>query len=142
MTPRHTVVLDWDGTLVPAMWPERPTEFMPGAIEACRKMHDAGISLLVQSARLNPYNPWTSQRRPPGEVESETRWMRQMLDDAGLTYVRIWTLPGKASGDLYVDDKGVRYTGRPGSWKAVTEQVFALLGEPVFPEFDMEVAQA
>lgn len=144
MTPRHTVVLDWDGTLVPGMWPDRPAEFMPGAITACRAMHDAGFSLLVQSARLNPYNPFTSQQRPAGEVESELRWMRDMLDEAGLPYVRIWSLPGKASGSLYVDDKAVRYTGRPGSWKAVTEKVFALLGaeEPNFPEFDFSLEAA
>ncbi len=141
-TPRHTVVLDWDGTLVPAMWPERPTEFMPGAVEACRKMHEAGFSLLVQSARLNPYDPWTSRERPASVVAEEAAWMRHMLDEAGLTYVRIWLLPGKASGSLYVDDKAVRYTGRPRSWRAVTEKVFALLGaeEPVFPEFDLEAA--
>lgn len=144
MTARHTVVLDFDGTLVPAVWPGRPTEFMPGAVDACRKMHAAGFSLLVASARLNPYDPHTSRRRPDAVVRSELEWMRDMLDEAGLTFVRIWTLEGKASGSVYVDDKAVRYTGRPGSWKAVTEKVFALLGaeEPAFPEFDMERAVA
>ena len=69
------------------MWPERPTEFMPGAVEACFAMHRAGFRLLVASARLNPYNPWTSQQRPAAEVEGDLQWMRSMLDSAGLTFV-------------------------------------------------------
>lgn len=139
-TAVHTVVLDFDGTLVPAVWPERPTEFMPGAVEACFAMHRAGLHLLVATARLNPYNPWTNQRRPDAEIESDYRYIRDLLDSAGLTFVDIWKLPGKASGSLYVDDKAVRYTGRKGSWRATTEKVLALLGkeDPTFPAFNQE----
>ena len=140
-TPRHTIVLDWDGTLVPAEWPGQPTEFMPGAIEACFAMHREGYALLVESARLNPYDPWTSLERPAAAVEAEAQYMRATLDSKGLTFVGIWRLHGKASGSVRVDDKAIRYTGRPGSWRAVTEKVFALLGaeEPPFPAFNMEV---
>jgi hypothetical protein len=142
MTPTHTVILDWDGTMVPAMWPERPTEFMPGAVQAAFLMHRAGFHLVVETARLNPYDPFTSRPRPPALIEAEARYIRDLLDEKGLTFVEIWRLPGKASGSVRVDDRAVRYTGRPGSWRAVTEKVFALLGkeEPVFPVFDQEVA--
>jgi hypothetical protein len=140
---KHTVVLDWDGTMVSALWPERPTTFMPGAVQACFAMHRAGIHLLLASARLNPYDPFTSRARPASIVEEEARYIRDMLDNAGLTFIDIWRLPGKASGSLYVDDKAIRYTGRPRSWYAVTEKVFALLGEeePSFPVFRQEVAE-
>lgn len=142
-TPRHTVVLDWDGTLVPAQWPERPTTFMPGAIPALQAMHKAGYKLLVFSARLSPFDPFTSRRRDPSVLASEYQYVRDMLDRAGLAYVDIWRQEGKPGGSIYVDDKAVRYTGRPGSWRAVTEKIFALLGaeEPFFPEFNQEVAE-
>lgn len=139
--PRHTVVLDWDGTLVPAEWPGQPTELMPGALQSMFAMHRSGLALIVNSARLNPYDPFTSLERPPALVEAERRYIRDVLDSKGLPFINIWTLPGKPSGSLYVDDKAVRYTGRPGSWRAVTEKVFAILGkeEPVFPAFNLEV---
>jgi hypothetical protein len=144
VTKRHTIVLDWDGTLVPSRWPEQPTEFMPGAIEAVRRFHAAGHKLLVASARLSPWDPLTSLPASPASVAREKQYIRSTLDGAGLTYVDIWDLPGKPSGSVYVDDKAERYNGRPGSWKAVADKVLLRLNDeaPVFPEFDLEVATA
>lgn len=142
-TPRHTVILDWDGTLVPAEWPAQPTEFMPGAVEAVFRLHRAGLRLIVHSARLNPYDPWTSRQRPAAEVEAEAQYIRNTLDAKGLTFVDIWRLQGKPSGSAYVDDKAYRYTGRPGSWRAVTEKLLVTLTDDtaIFPAFDMEEAK-
>lgn len=142
MTAQHTVILDWDGTLVPAVWPEQPTEFMPGAVEAVFRLHRAGLRLMVHSARTNPYDPWTSMARPAHLVEMEFRYIRDTLDAKGLTFVDIWRLPGKPSGSAYVDDKAYRYTGRPGSWQAVTEKLLVTLTDDtaIFPPFDQEAA--
>ena len=67
-TPVHTVIVDWDGTAVPAQWPERPTEFMPGFVENMRRLHREGVKITINSARYNPYDPWTRQRREPAHV--------------------------------------------------------------------------
>ena len=137
---RHTVVLDWDGTLVPSAWPEQPSEFMPGAVEAVFRLHQAGFKLMVHSARMNPYDPWTSRQLDPAKVAREKQYIRGTLDAKGLTFVDIWDKPGKPSGSAYVDDKGYRYTGTNGAWKAMANKlILALDGEaPLFPAFDME----
>lgn len=140
----RTIVLDWDGTMVPNSWPEQPTEFMPGAVEAVKRLYATGrFHMRVSSARLNPYDPYTFQRRHSSIVESETQYIRDMLDSAGLTFVDIWTLDGKTPGDLYIDDKGERYSGRPSAWTTLAEKILARWpegDENEFPVFDMDVA--
>jgi hypothetical protein len=136
-TAVHTAILDWDGTLVPAQWPERPTTWMPGAVANVRRLHAAGIKLVVFSARLSPWDPFTSQRRDPGHVASEIQYVRAMLDNAGLTFVDIWTKEGKPGGSVYVDDKAERYGGNKRSWDIVTDKILARLGkeDALFPAF-------
>lgn len=140
-TPAHTAIIDWDGTAVPSVWPGHAEEFMPGFEEAMRALHKAGVKLTIFSARLSPWDPWTGKRRPAHVVATETQIIRDMLDRAGLTFVRIWTREGKPGGSVYVDDKGLRYGGRPNSWAAVTEQILTRLGkeDAIFPDFE-EVA--
>lgn len=142
MKKGHNIVLDWDGTLVPSMWPGQPTEFMPGAVQALFALHRAGHQLIVHSARLTPFDPVTSRPRDAGIVKQEVDYVRRTLDDKGLTFVRIWTLPGKPPGSAYVDDKAYRYTGRPRSWAAMQEKLLVALGgeEAQFPHFNLEVA--
>lgn len=137
--PRFTAIVDWDGTAVPSAWPEQPTEFMPGFVENMRRLHLAGWKITIASARISPYDPWTKQRRPVEHVEAEIRYIRSMLDNAGLTFIDIWTLEGKPGGDVYIDDKAERYTGRPGSWDAVINRVLirAEGKAPIFPAFEV-----
>lgn len=141
-TPVHTAVIDWDGTAVPSMWPEQPTEFMPGFVKNMKRLHKAGIRLMIFSARLSPFDPWTGQRRDPSIVFAEIQYVRDMLDRHGLGFIDIWTKEGKPGGSVYIDDKAERYGGRPGSWDKVTDKVLLRLGkeDAVFPAFDMEVA--
>lgn len=141
MSNVHTVVLDLDGTLVENAWPEIG-DWMPGAIAACQRLHAAGIRLVVFSARLSPYDPFSNAARDPALVAGEVQKVRAMLDDAGLTYIDIWTLPGKPGGSVYVDDKAERYTGTPRAWDRLTERILVRLGkeEAIFPAFDQEVA--
>lgn len=131
----HTVIVDWDGTAVPSCWPGQPKEFMPGFEKNMHRLHEAGIRLLVQSARLNPYDPYTGFERDPAIVAGEVAYMRSLLDSHGLTFIDIWTRPGKASGDVYVDDKGERYGGRSRSWDKVTDKILMRLADetPQFP---------
>lgn len=141
-TPVHTAVIDWDGTAVPAAWPERPTEFMPGFERNMRRLHDAGWKLVIFSARLSPWDPFTFRRRDPAFVAEEVNYVRAMLDAAGLTFIDIWTKEGKPGGSVYVDDKAERYTGTVRAWDRVTDKIMLRAGqEPAyFPAFDQEVA--
>ena len=134
-TPVHTGIIDWDGTAVPALWPERPTEFMPGFVKNMKRMHRAGIRLIISSARLSPWDPWTGQRRDQEHVMGEVQYIRDLLDRNGLGFIDIWLKEGKPGGSFYVDDKCERYPGRPGSWDKVTDRILLRLGkeEAVFP---------
>ena len=138
----HTIIVDWDGTAVPQQWPDRATTFMPGFVEAMEEFHRAGFKLVIASARLSPIDPFTGKERAQAYVHGEVAWMRHMLDEAGLTYVHIWTKPGKPGGSIYIDDRAERYGGRPGSWRAMTEKVLTRLGkeEALFPYVHEEVA--
>jgi hypothetical protein len=135
-TPTHVAVIDWDGTAVPAVWPERATEFMPGFVKNMRRLNKAGVQIIIHSARLNPYDAWTRELRDPAYLAEETQYIRDMLDRAGLGFIGIYTRPGKPGGSVYVDDKAERYSGRPGSWDKVTDKILLRLGkeEAVFPK--------
>lgn len=141
-TPVHTAVIDWDGTAVPAMWPQRPSEFMPGFVDAMKTLHRAGSKLVIFSARLSPYDPWTSERRPPEVVANEVQYIRELLDRHGLTFVDIWTKEGKPSGSVYVDDKAERYNGCKRCWDKVTAKILMRLSSeaPTFPAFNQEAS--
>jgi hypothetical protein len=114
---------------------------MPGAVEAMRSLHEAGCQLIINTLRLNPFNPVTSQLREPVDMVNEEFNIRSFLDTAGLTFVSIWTLPGKVPADLFIDDRGMYYPGTPRSWAAITKKVIARADkEAEFPHFDLEVA--
>jgi hypothetical protein len=135
----HTVIMDWDGTAVANAWPGMG-DWMPGTRTAWRQLLDAGANLTVASARISPYDPFTAQERPAEYVEAEIEAIRTMLDVAGLQEVRIWTLPGKPGGDVYVDDKGLWYPGRPGSWRRLVPRILQRLelADNPFPVFEHE----
>jgi hypothetical protein len=136
----HTVVLDWDGTLVTQAWPGMG-DWQPGAIEACQRLHAAGLRLVVCSARLSHYTPW-GEMREPAIVEGEYQKVRAMLDAAGLTFVDIWRLHGKPGASRYVDDKAVFYAATARAWDRISERlILELTGEePEFPAFIQEDA--
>lgn len=132
---QHTCVVDWDGTAVPGMWPKQSTEFMPGFTEAMFQLHEAGLHIIIDSARLSPLNPGGRGERDPALVFGEMQYVRNMLDNAGLTFIDIWTGPGKPTGFVYVDDRAERYHGRKGSWKAMVVKILARASveKPLFP---------
>lgn len=141
-TPIHTIIVDWDGTAVPAQWPERPTTFMPGFVESMHRLHARGYKLVISTARLNPKDPWTGGRRPQEVMDEEWSYIRRTLDEAGLTFVRIHDGDGKPGGSVYIDDKAERYTGSNGSWRRLTDKIILRLEneDAVFPDVEEEAA--
>jgi len=124
----HTIAVDFDGTLVENSWPEIG-DWMPGAIQAMRQLNEAGIHLVVHTARIAPVNPYGLER-PMHEVLAEIARVRQYLDEAGLTFMQIHTQPWKPGATVYVDDRAERYGGRPGSWDKLVPKLLARCGAP------------
>lgn len=133
--PQHVINVDWDGTAVEAKWPDRPTEFFPGFVEAMRRFRDAGHPIRIWTARINPIDPWTGKERDPYDVAAEIQYIRDTLDAAGLTFVEIYTKPGKPGGAVYIDDKAERYNAGAKSWARLADKILLRLDgeEPVFP---------
>lgn len=128
-SPALPVVVDWDGTAVPQAWPEKPQEFMPGFVRNMKRLHAAGERIVVFSARYNPYDYYTGSELPPAIPATEIAYIRDLLDRKGLTYIDIWTKPGKPSGSVYVDDKGERYNGCNKCWDRVTDKILIRAGK-------------
>lgn len=139
--PKHVINVDWDGTAVPSEWPGRPTTFFPGFVEAMQRFRAAGHPVRIFTARINPIDPWTGETRPDAEVEDEIRYIRDTLDAAGLTFVEIYTKPGKPGGAVYIDDKAERYNPGAKSWVRLADKILLRLSgeEPVFPHIPEEV---
>lgn len=105
-----------------------------------RRFNAAGYAIIIDSARLNPRDPYTGMERDPAHRVGEIQYMRDMLDRAGLGFIGIHTTLGKPGAECYIDDKGVRYAGRPGSWAKVADTVLMRLGkeDAVFPAYVYE----
>lgn len=132
MSKSKIIILDFDGTIAENAWPDIGP-ILPGAYEACVAFRAAGHRLVLNSARLNPLDPFTGEERAPAVVMGEIQAVRDWLDRHGLNFVEIYTGPGKPGGDIYIDDKGERYAGTPGAWKRLAPKVLARLDEsPAF----------
>ncbi len=121
------LAIDWDGTCVTSEWPYKSTTWMPGAVEALTEL-SKHARIVIHTARISPM--WTDEvtQRKPADVQAEINYIRDMLDSAGLTGIRIHTDPWKPGADAYVDDKAVHYAGRSTSWGNVTEKLLTMLG--------------
>lgn len=138
---RHTINVDWDSTAVEGAWPAKSTKFMPGFPEAMRRFRDAGHPVQIHTARINPIDPRTGERRPDEAIAEEIAYIRNTLDAARLNFVGIYTGEGKPGGAVYIDDKAERYVGGSKSWEKLTNKVLLRLDNeiPAFPHFASEV---
>jgi hypothetical protein len=138
-TGKHTVVVDWDGTAVKNTWPDKTAEWMPGFLQAVRRWHNAGLAITIHSSRFNPHNPYTMKQDDywKAEAKANALFIRQALDEAGLSFIGVWDKPGKPTGSVYVDDKAERYGGHVNSWRGVCDKVLLRLGneDAAFPDY-------
>ncbi len=142
------LVLDFDGTIVRDDRDyddtETPLVLQHGAREALRSLARAGHTLILCSGRANKslrtdwrLNPMWRDGKVPFDVR---RWERsqpinearyqQMLRFVALELPDIFAMvddgaQGKVSGDVYVDDKGLRYSSSFG-WP----EIAVAFGEP------------
>lgn len=126
----NRVVVDWDGTAVEAVWPEQTRKFMPGFVQAMRRFHEAGLPICIESSRFNPCDYYTQKpsERAYAQAQAERAYVRDTLDEAGLSFVTIHDQPGKPTGGVYIDDKGERYNGGHNSWARMVDRVLIRMG--------------
>lgn len=125
MTRRRTAAVDWDGTCVEDAWPAQG-DWLPGAIPVLHELARSGWRILIHTCRIAPVEPDGFTERRPGQVMEEINGIREKLDEAGLTMVEIHTKPWKPSADVYIDNKAVRYAGRPHSWANLLTKLRAI----------------
>ena len=122
---RQTICVDWDGTLVEGKWPEHG-DWHEGAVEFLRIFQEK-YHVVISTCRTNIIHP-SGDLRDPGSVFFEKQQIRNKLDAEGLTSVELWDYelkPYKPYAIAYIDDRAVKYPGRPGSWKALVERINA-----------------
>lgn len=128
----ETIVLDLDGTLLEHAWPD-VGNWMPGAIEGVKRLHDAGYHLVIDSSRFHTMEFGTAyinhKKRDPAARQAEINFIREMLDNAGLRYVEIYTDHGKPPASYYIDDRAERYMGHANSWTKVVDKILVREGK-------------
>lgn len=106
---------DLDGTLVDDHHYPEMGDWLPGAVEALRKLKRLG-KVTIYSCRLAPYaypaaaRPQDDISRPSVEVLLERNRIYTMLHEQGLEDIEVWTRPYKPPGYL-IDNHGIRFTG-------------------------------
>lgn len=117
------IAIDFDGTLVKSAWPG-VGDPIPGAADAVRELIAADHHVYVYTAR-------TSHQYTDGTTKTPAQWMANMeqvrdaLDDMGLVGVPIWEGYGKPHYHLLIDDRAMRFPGRPNSWKRIVPAILA-----------------
>ena len=118
---QRRICIDFDATLCGFAYPDiGPIE--SGALEAVKRFKELGCYVIVSSCRTCGHFPEIFA--PDGRIGKESKVHKDMvdwLDARGVPYDEVDDgTKGKPLADLYVDDKGYRYTG---DWAAVVKFV-------------------
>ena len=98
------VAVDWDGTLV-----DDRQEWLPGALDALRRLVRAGYTVIVFSCRAG-WPEGLQEIRGKLEADRLQRWV--FVAEGAV----------KPSADVYVDDRAVRFEG---DWAATLDVIDA-----------------
>ena len=133
---RHIIAVDLDGTLIESAWPAMG-EWKPGAVEEMKQFLRDGCAVIVFTIRISPY--WLDgTRRNPEDPERDIAQVRELLDNAGLHAVSIWTKEGKPPYSVLIDDKAITFPtpGSARSWRRIGEKVRMKLGmeDPLYED--------
>lgn len=113
------VFIDYDGTLADR------GQFMPGAVAALKEILAAGHHVTIYSAGLN--TTWLNgAEKSPSQYLASRANVRAALDVVGLRSVDIYE-GDKPAYDLLIDDRSMRFPGRPGSWRRIIPAVLTRL---------------
>ena len=109
---RGVALIDFDGVLYPWEPIMAEPDPIPGAVTAMRRLHKAGIRIVIFTSRLSPL--WLIDA---GYRESEQReHIERLLRRDGIPFDEITA--EKQPAEWYVDDRAIRFSG---NWPAVTD---------------------
>ncbi|MFA6971405.1 MAG: hypothetical protein WC208_08400 [Gallionella sp.] len=96
-----TLAIDFDGTICEHKFPAigEPKRSVKRVMKA---LHDAGCKIIIYSCRCNPSLP----DFPKYQDEMEA-WLKEQE----LPYDEIWKGIGKPIAHVYIDDRGIPFTG-------------------------------
>ena len=124
-----TVVLDLDGVIVDTAeygdtsmtWNERyrSAALIPGARDAMEDLKSEGIRVIIHTARQS------------SEASVTSAWLEEHQITRGKHYD--YLIYNKPLGDVYVDDRAMRFSNCTGGWDTFLEYLLAQVGgeEPV-----------
>lgn len=132
MPAKPVVCVDWDGTCVATAWPKMG-DWLPGAISALTKLSHH-YRIVIYTSRMAAVWPDGQERRIE-EIACEAQKIRDMLDGAGLTMVRIHpAAAGKPHATAYIDNKALRFGSARRSresWEGLTSRLLTAVGKEV-----------
>lgn len=113
------VLVDFDGTLAPwgALWDVK--EFLPGAIDAVRLLHELGYKIVIFTSRLSPSWHVAEGRDPTFGPLAQRDYLERLLIEHGIPFDFITA--EKIPAVLMLDDKAMRVTSERPLLEAVRD---------------------
>lgn len=99
----NTIALDFDGTLYPFVGVHDEPPPNPGAVEAARRLKDAGFHIVIYTSRLSA--DWLEASG--FSWAREANYIRKLLTRDGIPFDDI--TGEKVRALWYVDDRAIRY---------------------------------
>lgn len=110
-----TIAVDFDGVIVDFAFP-KIGKLKKGAKEALTLLKKMGAFIIIHSAR-------TDMTFTPNISKIPLQEMISFLQQNNIPYDIIWQLPGKPVADIYIDDKGLRFT----NWAETLKTILSLI---------------
>lgn len=110
------IALDYDGTIVQNAWPDHGKP-LPGAAKSIKQLLN-DFDIVIHTCRIAPYD-MEGGKRTGSEVAKEVTAVHAKLRMMGLPWLPIHQDPWKPNADIYLDDKGMHFTG----WQDVNRQI-------------------
>lgn len=109
-----TIAVDFDGVIVDYDFP-RIGKLKKNAKKALIFLKKMGATIIIHSARTDMTFPLNASGKPLREMIS-------FLQQNKIPYDIIWQLPGKPVADIYIDDRGIRFT----NWIETLKKILSL----------------
>lgn len=113
LVKRGRVAVDWDGTCVEDnTWPGMG-DWLPGAVDALRRLAEIYDEVVIWTLRTAPFE---IDEKTPRDPMDQVAAIRGMLVRARLPLnVTIWTRPYKPPAEFYIDNRALRFEGMWGA---------------------------
>jgi len=112
---RNVALVDFDNTIYPWAPIMSMPDPLPVAADALRRLHSAGIRIVIFTSRLSPL--WLIDA---GYSESEQReHIENLLKRDNIPYDEITA--EKQVAEWYIDDRAIRF--RDGEWPAIADWI-------------------